>query len=89
MFKVSQRSSKKGPGKLVTVVATKPEAEEIKQMLDSEKSGIETFVSDFLDVVVETPQSFATRRQAELQVRETKAAALNKLSAEERSALGF
>jgi hypothetical protein len=89
MFEIRQRSSKKGPGKLVTVVATKTEAEEIKQMLDGENSGVQTFVSDRPDVVVETPQSFATRRQAELQVRETKAAALNKLSAEERSALGL
>jgi hypothetical protein len=88
-YEVRQRNGKKGPGKLVTIVATEAEAKDIKTFLDGENSGLDTLISEQPAIVIETMDQFIARHDA-VKAKSAKAAeALGKLTAEEKAALGL
>jgi hypothetical protein len=89
MYKVVERQSgKKGPGKLLTIVATKPEGDVIVAAMKAENNGLEYVVSDE-PMVVETVEEFTTRHQSEKTANEKRASVLAKLTPEELAVLGI
>ena len=90
-YEVRQRNGKKGQGSLVVVVATEPEANEIKTMLDSDPAlaTVQTIVCERPAVVVETTEQFIARHNADKAKAAKATEALGKLTDEEKAALGL
>ena len=87
LIQVVARKSVKGPGKVLAVVATQADADAI--IAAETKEGIKVIAQPLPETVVETPDQYFARRDAENAESEKKTAAMAKLSEEDLIALGL